>query len=59
MVNSRNQPANTASTPAGSRDGRVSPVVRIEAASTGGTTSMPASRSGPASPSPPRTMTRW
>ncbi len=53
MVNSRNQPTNTASTSAGSCDGRVS-----EAASTGGTTSMPASRSGPVSPSPPSTMTR-
>ena len=53
MVNSRNQPTNTASTPAGSCAGRVS-----DPASTGGTTSMPASRSGPVSPSPPSTMTR-
>ncbi len=53
MVNSRNQPTNTASTAAGSCDGRVS-----EPASTGGTTSMPAARSGPVSPSVPSTMTR-
>ena len=53
MVNSRNQPTNTASTSAGASDGRVS-----GAASTGGTTSMPAARSGPVSPSPPSTMTR-
>ena len=58
MVNSRNQPTNTASTSAGAADGRVSPVSGNPAASTGGTTSMPAARSGPVSPSPPSTMTR-